>query len=232
MKCAAIVLAAGSGKRMGTSVKKQYLEIDGMPVVAYSLLRFQKQSFIDEIILVTGEREWCRREIVEKYGISKVKSIIPGGKERYDSVRAGLLSCGDAGIVFIHDGARPFISDELLERLYADVRQYGACIAAVPVKDTIKVSDAGQMIRHTPDRRLIWQAQTPQVFSGELIRECYRKALEAEEIVLTDDASCVELYGEKQVHLTMGSYENIKITTPEDLKIAAVFADVYKIGKI
>lgn len=229
MKCTAIVLAAGSGRRMGTSVKKQYLEIGEMPVVAYSLLRFQRQPYIDEIILVTGEQEWCRREIVEKYSIRKVSRIVPGGRERGDSVYAGLMACPDADIVYIHDGARPFISDELLERLYEDVQQYGACIAAVPAKDTIKVSDQRQMIRHTPDRRLIWQAQTPQVFSGSLIRECYARAMAQRDRALTDDASCVELFGETPVHLTMGAYENIKITTPEDLKTAEVFAPRFRL---
>ena len=229
MDCTAIVLAAGSSRRLPAAAKKQYLDIGGMPVVAYSLLRFQKQDFIDRIILVTGleDREYCREEIVGKYGLSKVDQIIAGGEERYDSVYAGLRACAGTEVVFIHDGARPFISDELLAALYADVSRYRACIAAVPVKDTIKISLDGEKIDRTPDRSTIWQAQTPQVFSYDLIRRAYRAASRAGVFGITDDASCVERYGQTPVHLTAGSYENIKITTPEDVAIASVFAEKY-----
>lgn len=230
MECSAIVLAAGSGKRMGTAVKKQYLSIKGMPVLAYSLRCFARQPFIKEIVLVTSgeEIDYCRKEIVEKYKIAKVKCIIPGGKERCDSVYEGLKQCRDTAYVFIHDGARPFISGELLARLYADVQQYKACIAAVPVKDTIKIADEEGNIRHTPERRLVWQAQTPQVFERQLILDSYTKALKEQTAVLTDDASCVEYAGNRAVHLTEGSYDNIKITTPEDLLTAKLLAEKYQ----
>lgn len=230
MECSAIVLAAGSGKRMGTAVKKQYLSIKGMPVLAYSLRCFDRQPFIKEIILVTSceEIDYCREEIVEKYKITKVKCIIPGGKERCDSVYEGLKQCKDTDYVFIHDGARPFISGELLENLYTDVQKYAACIAAVPVKDTIKIADEEGNICQTPERRLVWQAQTPQVFERQLIFDSYTKALEDASAALTDDASCVEYAKEKAVHLTKGSYDNIKITTPEDLFTAELMAEKYQ----
>lgn len=229
MNCSAIVLAAGSGKRMGTAVKKQYLEIKGMPVLAYSLRRFEKQPFIHEIILVTSPEEidYCRTEIVEKYGIQKVTAVVAGGKERCDSVYEGLKACAEAEYVFIHDGARPFVSDEVLKRLYEEVQAWEACIAAVPAKDTIKVADDRQTILDTPDRSRLWQAQTPQVFSLPLIRECYRRALEEHAAGLTDDASCVEYCGKGPVRLTEGSYDNLKITTPEDLPLAEILCEKY-----
>ncbi len=230
MNCSAIVLAAGSGKRMGTAVKKQYLEIKGMPVLAYSLRRFDRQPFIREIILVTSPEEigYCRTEIVKKYGIQKVKAIVAGGKERCNSVYEGLKACSETEYVFIHDGARPFLADAVLERLYKDVQQFQACIAAVPAKDTIKVADESRNIIDTPDRSHLWQAQTPQAFSLPLIRECYRCALEEEAAGLTDDASCVEYCSKGPVHLTEGSYDNLKITTPEDLPLAEILCDAYK----
>lgn len=230
MNCCAIVLAAGSGKRMGTAVKKQYLEIKGLPVLAYSLRRLDKQPFIREIILVTSPEEiaYCQKEIVEKYGIRKVTAIVAGGKERCDSVYEGLKACAESEYVFIHDGARPFVSDEVLARLYDDVQCWKACIAAVPSKDTIKVADEKQNIVDTPDRSHLWQAQTPQVFSLALIRECYRKALEEKAAGLTDDASCVEYCNKGPVHLTEGSYDNLKITTPEDLPLAEILCDKYR----
>lgn len=231
MECSVIVLAAGSGKRMGTSVKKQYLEIQGMPVLAYSLRRFEKQPFIKEIILVTSPEEisYCQENIVKQYGIRKVSRIVPGGKERCDSVYEGLKACGDTAYVFIHDGARPFVSDTLLKTLYADVQKYSACIAAVPAKDTIKIADLEGNICDTPDRRFVWQAQTPQVFERSLILDSYKKALTEGAAGLTDDASCVEYSGTARIHLTKGSYDNIKITTPEDLIPARMLAEKYQL---
>ena len=229
MKNTAIVLAGGSGKRMGTAVKKQYLELKGRPVLAYSLCLFEKSPLIREIILVTSKEEmaYCREHILAKYGISKAVKIVEGGKERKDSVYAGLKACEDSDYVFIHDGARPFVDDAMLERLLRDAGAYGASIAAMPVKDTIKIADAGQNIIDTPDRTCLWQAQTPQVFSYPLILSAYRKALKEQAAHLTDDASCVEYAGLGKVHLTPGSYENIKITTKEDLLLAEAICEKY-----
>lgn len=201
-----------------------------MPVLAYSLRRFEKQPFIKEIILVTSAEEidYCRVHFVEKYALHKVKAVVAGGKERCDSVYEGLKACSDTEYVFIHDGARPFISDELLCRLYAEVQEWKACIAAVQAKDTIKLADDRQTIAATPDRSRLWQAQTPQVFALPLIRECYRRALEEHAAGLTDDASCVEYCQKTPVRLTEGSYENLKITTPEDLPLAEILCEKYR----
>ena len=223
-KCTAIVLAAGQGKRMGTKVQKQYLEIQGKPVLYYSLKAFEESELIDEIILVVGEnqKEYCEKEIVSKYEISKVTKIVQGGAERYHSVWSGLQEI-DAGYVFIHDGARPFLNEEILHRVYDEVLFHKACVVGMPVKDTIKIADAEGYADMTPDRSMLWQIQTPQVFETSLIKEAYKKLMQSDTIKVTDDAMVVEQMLGGKVKLVFGSYENIKITTPEDLEIAEIF---------
>ena len=222
--CTAIVLAAGSGKRMGTKVHKQYLLMGGKPVLYYSLRAFEDSKRIDEIILVcgAGEEDYCRKEIVEKYGISKARKIIPGGAERYDSVWNGLKETKE-GYVYIHDGARPFVDEEIIERAYECVSEQHACVAGMPSKDTVKIADSGNIVTATPDRSSVWIVQTPQVFDTELIRKAYALLMEKDEISVTDDAMVAEQMLGAAVRLFYGSYENIKITTPEDLEIAEVF---------
>lgn len=226
-KCTAIVLAAGQGKRMGTKVQKQYLELDGKPVLYYSLYAFEQSTVIDEIILVVGENqaEYCQKEIVSKYGINKVKKIVQGGAERYHSVWNGLQEVDDEGYVFIHDGARPFINEEILDRAYKDVENCKACVVGMPVKDTIKLADKGGFVDKTPERSLVWMIQTPQVFENSLVKKAYALLMEQDSIRVTDDAMVVEQMLGSKVKLTMGSYENIKITTPEDLDIAEIFVE-------
>lgn len=225
-KCTAIVLAAGQGKRMGTKIQKQYLEIDGKPVLYYSLRAFEDSDLIDEIVVVVGnnQKEYCAREIVSKYKFQKVKSIVEGGAERYHSVSNGLREVSE-GYVFIHDGARPFINEEILQRVYKEVIVHEACVVGMPVKDTIKIADANGFADVTPDRNFLWQIQTPQVFKTSLIKEAYKKLMESDTIKVTDDAMVVEQMLGGKVKLVMGSYENIKITTPEDLKIAEIFLE-------
>lgn len=226
----AVVLAAGSGKRMGSKTKKQYMLIGGRPVIYYSLKTFQ-DSFADEIVLVVspGDIEFCRKEIVDNYGFSKVSHIVEGGKERYHSVAAGLSSVSDFDYVFIHDGARPMVTAEILERALVSVRQSGACVVGVPVKDTIKIVDKEGKIAETPNRNFMWTVQTPQVFSYPLIKEAYNKLLSKEQellsagVAVTDDAMVVETLTGHSVRLVEGSYRNIKITTPEDIQIAENF---------
>ena len=220
-KCTAIVLAAGQGKRMGTAVQKQYLEIQGKPVLYYSLDAFQKSSIIDEIVLVVGEgqKEYCQKEFVDKYGFTKVSKVVVGGTERYYSVWNGLQEVSE-GYVFIHDGARPFVSGEMIARAYEEVQKYGACVVGMPVKDTIKIADEDGFSRETPNRKDVWMIQTPQVFETGLVKEAYEALLHEKEISATDDATAVEQMLGRRVKLVVGSYENIKITTPEDLKIA------------
>ena len=228
MKSAAVVLAGGSGKRMHADVPKQYMMLCGHPLLYYSLRAFE-DSFIDDIVLVTaaGEEEHCRETIVERYGFGKVRAIVPGGKERYHSVMQGVKAVStDADYIFIHDGARPFITQEILERVLGDVQEKQACVVGMPVKDTIKIADAQGFVADTPKRASVWQVQTPQVFAADLIRRAYGK-LEKEEaellargVEITDDAMIVELLTKQKVFLTQGNYENIKITTPEDMKYA------------
>lgn len=223
--CTAIVLAAGSGKRMGTKVHKQYLLMGGKPVLYYSLKAFEDAELIDEIILVTGsgEEEYCREQIVEKYGISKVKKIISGGAERYDSVWSGLRETKEDGFVFIHDGARPFVDGAIIRRGYECVSADRACVAGMPTKDTVKIADENGFVADTPDRSRVWIVQTPQVFEAGLIKEAYRQLMEKEHPPVTDDAMVVEQMLHFPIRLFEGSYENIKITTPEDLGTAEGF---------
>lgn len=223
--CTAIVLAGGSGKRMGTKVHKQYLLLGEKPVLYYSLQAFEDSDLIDEIILVTGsgEEDYCRKEIVEKYSLLKVKKIIPGGAQRYDSVWNGLQQTAGDGFVFIHDGARPFVDQEMIRRGYECVCAARACVAGMPAKDTIKIADADGFVADTPDRSRVWIVQTPQVFEGGLVKEAYRRLMEQEHSTVTDDAMAVEWTMQVPVRFFKGSYKNIKITTPEDLETAEVF---------
>lgn len=223
-KYAAIVLAAGSGKRMNSQVHKQYLIIQDRPVLYYSLKEFE-DSAVDEIVLVVGkgEEEFCRREIVDKYGISKVKAIVEGGKERYHSVFEGLKQTSDADYVLIHDGARPFVNQDIIRRCMQEVQKYQACVVGMPVKDTIKIADEEGYAKQTPDRKNVWMIQTPQTFSYALIYEAYEEMLKTEDTAITDDAMVLEHIKGKKSKLIEGSYRNIKITTPEDLLIANVY---------
>ena len=223
-KYAAIVLAAGSGKRMNSQVHKQYLIIQDRPVLYYSLKEFE-DSAVDEIVLVVGkgEEEFCRKEIVDKYGISKVKAIVEGGKERYHSVFEGLKQTSDADYVLIHDGAKPFVNQDIIRRCMQEVQKYQACVVGMPVKDTIKIADEEGYAKQTPDRKNVWMIQTPQTFSYALIYEAYEEMLKTEDTAITDDAMVLERIKGKKSKLIEGSYRNIKITTPEDLLIANVY---------
>ena len=222
MKNTAIVLAAGQGKRMHTKIQKQFLEIKGYPVLYYSLRCFQDSPLIEDIILVTGEESvlYCQKEIVDKYGFTKVTKIIPGGKERYDSVYQGLLACENSDYVLIHDGARPFITEEILERGLTGAEETGACAVGMPSKDTVKIADESGYIAETPDRNKVWMIQTPQIFQYALIRNAHESIRTREMSNVTDDAMVVEQETGIKVRLAEGSYQNIKITTPEDLGVA------------
>lgn len=231
-RLAAIVLAAGSGKRMGTNTPKQFLEIKGKPLLYYCLKIFE-DSFIDEIIIVcrNDDREFVLSELVNKYSFSKVTRIVEGGKERYHSVAAGLEAVSGCDYVFVHDGARPFVSQEIIENSYSTVDEFGSAITSVPAKDTVKLATEDGYISSTPNRNSVYLMQTPQTFDFACIRDCYRKLIENEEdvhksgIVVTDDAMVMEYFTDKKVKLSKGDYRNIKITTPEDLKIAGVYME-------
>ncbi len=220
----AIVLAAGSGKRMNAKVQKQYLEVAGKPILYYTLKAFE-ESGVTEIVLVTGagQEEYCRREIIEKYSFQKIKKIVAGGKERYHSVYEGLLAAKGADYVLIHDGARPMVDGAVIQRSMEAAEKYQACAAGVPAKDTIKIVNEEQIAKETPDRSRVWQVQTPQAFFYPLILEAYGKLMETEGIAVTDDAMVVERMTSVPVKMIEGSYRNIKITTPDDLLIAEMY---------
>lgn len=228
-KTVAIVLAAGSGKRMGSEVKKQFLDICGRPILFYCLDVFEK-SFIDEVIIVVSKEDetYVRQNIVEKYGFSKVKAYVTGGKERYNSVHNALCAIENTGVkyAFVHDGARPFPDEEMLERALNSVKEDGACVVGMPSKDTVKIATADGFVDYTPDRNTVWNIQTPQVFEYQMILDAYKDIVSREDelkeagVNITDDAMVLETYSGHRVKLVEGSYDNIKVTTPGDLDIA------------
>lgn len=215
-----IIPAAGSGRRMGAAVNKQYLLLDGVPILAHTLQLFENHPRIDRIVVVSpaDELDYCRSTIIDRYGFTKVTALVAGGAERQDSVWNGLLASGgaDGDRVLIHDGARPFLPPAVIDAALAAIDSYGACAVGVPVKDTIKrVIDS--IAVETPDRRHLWQVQTPQGFRFGLIVAAHRAARECG-FTGTDDAMLVERLG-RPVVMVEGSYANIKITTPDDLII-------------
>ncbi|MCM1536824.1 MAG: 2-C-methyl-D-erythritol 4-phosphate cytidylyltransferase [bacterium] len=177
----AIVLAGGRGSRMNSGVRKQYMQIGGRPLLYYALRAFE-DSYVDEIILVTAQEEiaYCKKEIVEAYGFRKVAKVVAGGKERYHSVYSGLCAARAEGCVLIHDGARPFLTKEVLERARENLHDHAACAAAVPAKDTVKIADRDGYVKETPERASVWNMQTPQCFTYELAMQAYRKLIENE----------------------------------------------------
>lgn len=219
----AVIVAAGKGKRMGTEISKQFLPLCGKEILAHTVEKFEKAACIRDIILVTGgDALQDVRQMVQEYGWKKIISVTEGGKERQDSVFLGLQQVPqDTEIVLIHDGVRPFVTEEILERSIAAAKEIGGCVAGVPAKDTIKVCDAEGFAIATPDRSTLRQIQTPQTFRRNEILAAYEKA-KADGFLGTDDASVAEHSG-FPVRVIMGSYSNIKITTKEDLLIGAAF---------
>lgn len=219
----AVIVAAGKGKRMGTEISKQFLPLCGKEILAHTVEKFEQAACIRDIILVTGgDALQDVRQMVQEYGWKKIISVTEGGKERQDSVFLGLQQVPqDTEIVLIHDGVRPFVTEEILERSIAAAKETGGCVAGVPAKDTIKVCDAEGFAIATPDRSTLRQIQTPQTFRRKEILAAYEKA-KADGFLGTDDASVAEHSG-FPVRVIMGSYSNIKITTKEDLLIGAAF---------
>jgi 2-C-methyl-D-erythritol 4-phosphate cytidylyltransferase len=225
MKVIALIPAAGMGKRMGAGINKQYLLLHEKPIVAHTLALFENIPAVDEIWLVIPEPEipYCREQVVERYGFAKVRPIVPGGPERQNSVLNGLRAMEDArddDLVLIHDGVRPFVPVPVIEKALTVAGAHDGALVAVPAKDTIKIVEDG-IIRETPPRENLWLAQTPQAFRYEVIRAAHEIA-DAEGFLGTDDAMLVERLG-KDVHVVLGDYRNIKITTPEDLILAEAF---------
>jgi 2-C-methyl-D-erythritol 4-phosphate cytidylyltransferase/2-C-methyl-D-erythritol 2,4-cyclodiphosphate synthase len=221
MKTVVIIPAGGSGKRMRGNLSKQYMPIDGNPILALTLKVFQLSKDIDEIVLVTPEADiqMVRQMIIEPYRISKVRHILAGGKQRQDSVRNGLVVIGnDVEIVLIHDAVRPFISTGIIHMAVREAAKHGAVTVGTPVKDTVKRIDQNGWVLDTLDRQFLWMAQTPQAFKRSIIHDAHRRAYE-DRFYGTDDASLVERMGFK-IRMIAAFDENIKITSPEDLLIA------------
>jgi len=218
MKASAIIACAGIGRRMSFGKNKLFVKLAGKEAISYVLEVLQKSKFISEVIIVAGGVSAGRfRSLVRRYKFTKVKKIVKGGAYRAESVFNGFKALAPGtDIVLIHDGARPFINESLIKKVLYAAARYGAAIAAVPVKPTIKVSDPkGKFVRYTPDRRYLWEAQTPQAFKANLLRQVYKKT-GARFRYFTDEASLLEDSGIK-VALIRSGYNNIKITTDEDL---------------
>lgn len=218
MKTVAVIPAGGSGRRMEGSVSKQYLLLDGIPILVHTLMIFQESPLIDEIFLVVPSDDVpaVRDMIKGKYRLSKVSRVLAGGKERQDSVRNGLAAVGDEhDIVVIHDAVRPFITGEMIRRAVEGALAGLAVVAGVPARDTVKRVGQGEVVCETLDRDGIWLAQTPQAFERQVIKKAYARAYK-DNFTGTDDAVLVERMGVK-VKMIHGSYDNIKITTRDDL---------------
>ncbi len=231
-KVTAVVLAAGRGSRMETQVKKQYLELEGRPLICHALEAFEK-SPVDQVVLVSGagEEEFCEKEIVKAGGFKKVTAVVAGGEERYHSVYEGLKAAEGCDDVLIHDGARPCVTVEIIQAAMEGAARHGACVVGMPVKDTIKIVDQEGNASYTPERSSMWLVQTPQAFSYEVVRRAYDLLFQDPfaQKGITDDAMVVETMTSQKVRLITGSYQNIKVTTPEDLEIAGIF--LRKMGK-
>ncbi|MBW2649685.1 MAG: 2-C-methyl-D-erythritol 4-phosphate cytidylyltransferase [Deltaproteobacteria bacterium] len=225
----AIIVAGGSGRRMLDDLPKQYLSLDGIPILGRTLIKFEKASSVDRIVLVVpkDDMDYAKNKIVGKYQILKAKHIQAGGETRQDSVRNGLEMVDDRDdVIVIHDGVRPFLSEELIDLSIREAVRNGAVIPVIPLKNTIKIVGEDGIIRDTPDRSDLRLAQTPQAFRREIILEAYRSAYR-EGFYGTDDASLVERMG-VPVQTIPGLYDNIKITTPEDLDLGELL--LKKIG--
>lgn len=219
----AIILAAGRGTRMNSNINKQYLKINDKELIAYTLETFNSSADIHEIIVVVNsdEVDYFKNNIINKYSFSKIVSVIEGGSERQYSVWNALAQISSTTeYVLIHDGARPFVSREMIHSAISSAHKYKTVTTAVPVKDTIKVVDALGFSDTTPDRNTLWAIQTPQVFQKDILIRAHKTAI-AENFIGTDDASLVERL-DIPTKLIMGSYNNIKITTQEDLGFAQV----------
>lgn len=247
--CTAVVLAGGNGSRMKSNVAKQFMQLGGKPLLWYSLQAVQQSEIIDDCILVVGgisaqgNREfldYVHQDILERYGFTKVTAVVEGGTERCWSVENAMALLRSRALneeeshdyVFIHDSARPFLTEEIIRRTYEAVKRYHACVAAMPSKDTVKLATLEGFADSTPDRNLVWNIQTPQVFDRTLITDVYHRLWEtyhgkSDVVPVTDDASVVERFSTVKVKLVEGSYQNIKITTPEDIKVAEAFLKEY-----
>ena len=224
MKTVAIIPAGGAGLRLGSSIAKQYLLLDGVPVLARTIKIFQQAKIINEIILVVPEDDLIsvKKQLLDKYDLTKVRAIVAGGRQRQDSVQNGLSAIADrCDVVVLHDGVRPLLTEEMISKVVAGAKSCGAASIGVKVKDTVKQTVDSDLVAATLPRNNLWLTQTPQAFTFDVLQKAYAAAV-CDKFYGTDDASLVERIGVK-VKMIAGSYENIKITTPDDLIIAEAF---------
>ena len=216
-----VIVAAGTGSRMNMGINKQFIKLEGKEIIAYTIEKFYNNSNIEDIVVVVkeDESEFFKKEILDKYNFKNVK-IAYGGKERQDSVYNGLKLLDEkCDVVLIHDGARPFVSDKIIDKSIEEAKEHKAIVVGVPVKDTIKVIDNDKNIVDTPNRNVLWAVQTPQTFDYNILIDAYKDAFK-NKFYGTDDAMLVERIGYK-VKMLEGSYNNIKITTQEDLSVGS-----------
>lgn len=233
MRFGVVLLSAGSGSRMNSDIPKQYMMIEGHPVLYYSLYEFEKCPYVSDIVIVAaGEyHDMIMKDIVKAGGFRKVSAVTEGGKERYNSVYNGLNALKDVDYVMIHDGARPCINAQLLHRLVKEVIKDDAVVPAVLSKDTIRIADDNGYVISTPKRDNVWNVQTPQTFKMKPLCEAFNKYMSSDnDVRVTDDAMIWEMYNEQPVRLVAGAYSNIKITTAEDIEPVKMF--LKKINKI
>lgn len=232
MKTIAIITAAGKGKRMGAGIKKPYIILSGKPILAHAILPFEQSKAINGVIIVTarGDEDFCLRNIVERFKLKKVLKVICGGKERQDSVMAGVMAAvrlgGDWDMVAVHDGARPFVTKEAVEQVIKFAKRCGAATLAVPVKNTIKRVCSG-FVKKTLPRGELWAIQTPQAFGFDMLKKAHLQA-KKQGFTGTDDCMLVERLGCK-VAVVKGSYNNVKITTSEDLILGETIANRFRL---
>ena len=216
-----VIVAAGTGSRMNMGINKQFIKLEGKEIIAYTIEKFYNNSNIEDIVVVVkeDESEFFKKEILDKYNFKNVK-IAYGGKERQDSVYNGLKLLDEkCDVVLIHDGARPFVSDKIIDKSIEEAKEHKAIVVGVPVKDTINVIDNDKNIVDTPNRSVLWAVQTPQTFDYNILIDAYKDAFK-NKFYGTDDAMLVERIGYK-VKMLEGSYNNIKITTQEDLNVGS-----------
>lgn len=216
-----VIVAAGTGSRMNMGINKQFIKLEGKEIIAYTIEKFYNNSNIEDIVVVVkeDESEFLKKEILDKYNFKNIK-IAYGGKERQDSVYNGLKLLDEkCDVVLIHDGARPFVSDKIIDKSIEEAKEHKAIVVGVPVKDTIKVIDNDKNIVDTPNRNVLWAVQTPQTFDYNILIDAYKDAFK-NKFYGTDDAMLVERIGYK-VKMLEGSYNNIKITTQEDLNVGS-----------
>lgn len=220
-----ILLAAGSGSRMGSDVKKQYMHLGGVPLLYYSLKVFEKSEATEVVLVVSpGDEEYVKKQIVYEHGFSKVSAIVAGGSERYLSVYEG-LKVAKGPYVMVHDSARCCVTDRIVTDAYKACLEHKASVVGVPSVDTVKISDGFDFVEKTPLRNNVWSIQTPQTFSRDLLVKAYEKLWSSEDEDafegITDDAMVVErAFPDQKIKLVMGSYNNIKVTTPKDIAVA------------